>query len=398
MHETNSRHLVSMVFGQEMWIIKRRRLSIVTPMLVLFSVFVLFEAATQANAQSRAQICHGLTQQLNALSDSRASGGNSAKYRQFDAAVRNQTGQISKAKRAMRRSGCVGLFKNTKSQCRAINKSLKKMQANLSSLKRQRNKFAPKRANSSNKRRQILASLRRNRCDTLGLNDTRQARADTKPKSKRRTILEQVFGVSAYDENGNRKKNNSVSGDSRIASRYGTFRTLCVRKTDGYYFPISFSTVKDRFNEDEQVCQAMCPGSDVGLYHHKMPNEDSEDMISFATKTAYRDEPFAFAYRKAHNPDNRCRFSTAGLNQSVDTAPTGDLTPVTKTIRIGVPVFRKDQSLSPDSYDTAVEGLNADSVKNYIASVEENKDAPTEQLIAENRNVRIVGPAFFPVQ
>ena len=367
----------------------------VVSILMPLTFMITLMTSESVEAQTRAQICRGLTNQLNSLGSTGVSGGNSKKYRQFDSAVRKQSNQISKAQRALRRNGCVGLLKNSRSQCRSINNSLKKMQANLASLKAQRSKYAPKRANNSGKRKRILASLRRNRCDA---GEIRQANADKQQKSRRRTILEQVFGVRAYDNQGNRSSSASVEADALIASRYGTFRTLCVRKTDGYYFPISFSTVKDRFEEDSQACQSMCPGSEVDLYYHRMPNEDSEDMISYGSNKPYREEPFAFAYRQAHNPENRCRFSTAGLTQNVDTFVNGEIASSEKTVRIGIPVFRKDHSLSPNAYDTAVEGLSINRIQQYYASVKENKELDGEQIIAQNRNVRIVGPAFFPVQ
>ena len=95
---------------------------------------------------------------------------------------------------------------------------------------------------------------------------------------------------------------------------------------------------------------------------------------------------------------NRCRFSTAGLTQNVDTFVNGEIASSEKTFRIGIPVFRKDHSLSPNAYDTAVEGLSIDRIQQYYVSVKENKELDGEQIIAQNRNVRIVGPAFFPVQ
>ncbi|MDJ0612767.1 MAG: DUF2865 domain-containing protein [Rhizobiaceae bacterium] len=272
------------------------------------------------------------------------------------------------------------------------------MQANLSALKKQRARYAPKQANNSAKRNRIMASLRRNRCGRPGQEDTRIASNDQQPKSRRRTLLEQVFGVRAYDNAGNRRYDEIIGGDENLASRFGTFRTLCVRKTDGYYFPISFSTVSERFEEDALTCQSMCPGTDVGLYHHRMPHEDSEDMVSYATNTAYRDEPFAFAYRQIHNPDNRCRFSTAGITQNVDTTPLDEVEGTNKEVRIGTPVFRKDQTLSPDAFDTAVEGLTANAIENYFASVRDKKTGSSDDVLANNRKVRIVGPAFFPVQ
>ena len=43
----------------------------------------------------------------------------------------------------------------------------------------------------------------------------------------------------------------------------GTFRTLCVRTCDGFYFPISYATTPARFAEDERTCQRLCPAATV---------------------------------------------------------------------------------------------------------------------------------------
>ena len=48
--------------------------------------------------------------------------------------------------------------------------------------------------------------------------------------------------------------------DAPYYSGGGTFRTLCVRTCDGYYFPISFSTTSERFPEDAQTCAGDVPG------------------------------------------------------------------------------------------------------------------------------------------
>ena len=38
-----------------------------------------------------------------------------------------------------------------------------------------------------------------------------------------------------------------------------TYRTVCVRTCDGYYYPISFSTNASRFREDEMTCRDPAP-------------------------------------------------------------------------------------------------------------------------------------------
>jgi hypothetical protein len=39
-----------------------------------------------------------------------------------------------------------------------------------------------------------------------------------------------------------------------------TYRTLCVRLCDGFYFPISFATPRSKFGDDAERCERQCPG------------------------------------------------------------------------------------------------------------------------------------------
>jgi hypothetical protein len=83
-----------------------------------------------------------------------------------------------------------------------------------------------------------------------------------------------------------------------------TYRTMCVRSCDGYYFPVSFSTTRDRFAEDGEACARMCPGAEVALYYHAT-SEAPEAMMSVAGGT-YAELPAAFRYRERFDPDCSC--------------------------------------------------------------------------------------------
>jgi hypothetical protein len=50
----------------------------------------------------------------------------------------------------------------------------------------------------------------------------------------------------------------------------GTYRTLCVRLCDGFYFPISYSTLRERFVADAKQCEQRCP-SRSRLFVHPQP-------------------------------------------------------------------------------------------------------------------------------
>jgi len=102
----------------------------------------------------------------------------------------------------------------------------------------------------------------------------------------------------------------SIFGGQRVIDNYGfdlfnqsTLRTVCVRTCDGYYWPISFSTVADYLPDDEAICAQQCPGAAVELYYYHNPGETPEQMVSM-TGDPYSSLPTAFQYR--HSFDRSC--------------------------------------------------------------------------------------------
>ncbi|WP_187289016.1 DUF2865 domain-containing protein [Fulvimarina pelagi] len=89
-----------------------------------------------------------------------------------------------------------------------------------------------------------------------------------------------------------RRASSAASGGSSY-----TYRTLCVRKADGYFFPVSFSTTSEYFDQDLEECQARCPGTDVDLYFHRVLREEAENMVSHTSGVDYTDLATAFAYK-----------------------------------------------------------------------------------------------------
>jgi len=361
--------------------------------------FASFGGISDADAQSRT--CKRLHNQLAAL-DSRGSGANrgSKKYRQYTDAIRKQQIEISKAAKVAKRNRCTsrGLFKNRSAQCKRLVASLKKMQANLRKLQQTRSKHAPKQAGNSRKRNAILVKLKRNRCDANSAR-TREASAKPERKSRRRTLIEQVFGVRTYRDTGGVSESNEEDQPRRNSNGGGaTFRTLCVRKTDGYYFPISFSTTKKYFERDEEACKAMCPGIDVGLYHHRMPSEDSESMIAYGSDFPYAKEKFAFAYRKSVDRGAQCNFA---VREDATTVASNGKKPKRGEIAngfIGIPEFKTDRTYAPDDVDAMFGRLSIKQIEQILIAANQPKPDPAIAREQGDRKIRIVGPAFYPVQ
>ena len=94
--------------------------------------------------------------------------------------------------------------------------------------------------------------------------------------------------------------------DTPYYSGNGTYRTLCVRTCDGYYFPISFSTTSDHFPADARSCEALCPGAEARLFYYPNPGGGPENMISI-TGEQYSSLPTAFKYRTSIDSACTCR-------------------------------------------------------------------------------------------
>jgi hypothetical protein len=84
-----------------------------------------------------------------------------------------------------------------------------------------------------------------------------------------------------------------------------TYKTLCVRLCDGFYFPISHSTRRGRFAVDAKQCEQSCP-TGSRLFVHRNPGQDVDDMVELDGRP-YRSLPTAFLHRAQYVADCTCR-------------------------------------------------------------------------------------------
>jgi hypothetical protein len=94
-------------------------------------------------------------------------------------------------------------------------------------------------------------------------------------------------------------------GDDAPLAGAGTYRTLCVRLCDGFYFPVSSATNAAGLSRDADACSASC-GSEARLFYHPNGGGDVDSMVDL-TGIAYSALPNAFRYRKTLVPECRCR-------------------------------------------------------------------------------------------
>lgn len=107
-------------------------------------------------------------------------------------------------------------------------------------------------------------------------------------------------GFSAYAYPGYRP-----DASAAVQPATGSYRTLCVRLCDGFYFPISFATPEAGLARDAEQCRASC-GLEARLFYHLNPGGSVETMMDL-TGSAYSALPTAFRYRKALVAGCQCR-------------------------------------------------------------------------------------------
>ncbi len=178
-------------------------------------------------------------------------------------------------------------LRNTR-RCHRIDRQLKAAERLLERLQRRRQAILRPRSDSG-RRAQIIQKLAENRC---GPQYQREARRNS-------------FFWWGDDDSYDRGDRQAYGAD---ISPYATYRTMCVRLCDGYYFPISFSTLSSRFPQDEIICQNKC-AAPAQLFIYRNPGEDVEQMVSWEGGVSYQSLENAFLYRKKFVKGCSCKAS-----------------------------------------------------------------------------------------
>lgn len=335
-------------------------------------------APDAALAQAGTRLCRQLEAQLASLPAGRQASP--AHARRYDEAISRQRDQMARARAQARQAGCgFAVTGRMVSFCGEINATLARMEANLGALQRKRGQLAG--TDSRRERARIMASLDINGC-RAPKRDSRQEAAAAAPRERGPTL--------------------------RIGGLAGSFRTLCVRACDGYYFPVSWSVSSGAFERDGRACEAMCPGTRVELHYHRVSGEDSEDMVSAATGRPYREMENAFLYRKpgASIPaacgcgaaaEGAQGFQTIGGDYAANgpASLSNGAGESETTAAIPLPSIKPDPAEDPETLATREGGLDAEGLKRLATPPPARPAAKAGEKPGE-RQVRVVGPAFLP--
>jgi hypothetical protein len=212
--------------------------------------------------------------------------------RHAEEAVAKQQADLDRIVAQSRRQGCEGisgffaLFTGQSPQCTPLNSQVQQMRGNLDRMMSDLERLKSGNSDQEAQRRALIGQLAQNNCGE----QYRTAAAAAGPAG----FFDALFGGNVI----------SPGGDGAPS---GTFRTVCVRTCDGFYFPVSYSTAQNRFTDDQRSCQRLCPATEAALYSFRNPGEDINQAVSVASGQAYTELPNAFRYRHEVTPGCSCR-------------------------------------------------------------------------------------------
>lgn len=260
-----------------------------TPVLAAVAVF----AAIPAQAQSANPTCQRLEAQLASLDRGNADPARAERIRRTEDAVNRQQYEVDRLVSQSRQNGCessgfFSIFSNPPPQCGAITRQIGQQRSTLERLQVELEQLSGGNTERMAQRQSLLIALGDNNCGA----QYRSAAV----QGQQGGFFDRLFGGNT----------NSGIFSTPQGPMGGTYRTICVRTCDGYYFPISYATSPDRFNDDAQTCQRMCPAAQVQLYTYHNPGEEVNQAVSLDGRP-YTELPTAFAYRKALDKSCSCR-------------------------------------------------------------------------------------------
>ena len=328
------------------------------------------------------QVCVRLESQLAMIDRGQTDPARADQVKRTEDLARQQQAELDRLQAVARRNGCESsgffLFGGQSPQCADVNGRIQRVRGDLDRTNNDLQCLQGNTPDRSDQRRAVLMQLAQSDCGP-------QYRAAAPPRPQ--NFFEALFG------GGNVAPSPALGGypGSTDLPQTGTYRTLCVRTCDGFYYPISFSTVPSRFPDDERTCQRTCPAAEVMLFTHRNPGEDVNQSVSL-TGRAYRDLPNAFHYRQTVDAACSCRRP----GQSWADALGRDLTVERGDV---VVTDQNAKTLAQPRQEPPAKQSKQDARKK--GALEPTQAQPAAQTVpapepAEKGTIRSVGPQFLP--
>jgi hypothetical protein len=319
-------------------------------------------------------VCVRLETQLATINAGTADAARADQIKRGEDAVAKQQADLDRMVAQAHRQGCAGegffaLFSGLSPQCGPITSQIQQMRGNLDRAMSDLEQLKSGNNDQDGQRRALVGQLAQNNC---GAQYTAAANANG-PSG----LLDSLFGGGTIV---------NPNGDGAPS---GTYRTVCVRTCDGYYFPISYSTVPSRFADDQRACQRECPAAEVTLYSYQNPGQTMDQAMSINGQP-YAALPTAYQYRKNFTQACSCRRpgqSWADALKDADDSSTlesGDIVVTDQNAKA------LSQAPAPGGKAAPKPGAAAQSANTTPAT---SPPAATNSTTAKH-SVRVVGPPF----
>lgn len=178
----------------------------------------------------------------------------------------------------------------------------------------------------------------------------------------------------------------SQSSDTTFGSNTMLF---CVRLSDGYFFPAPNSqfTRGSDLKDTVDQCRYICDDPGVDLYTLSDPNLETGQMVAVETRKPYTELPTAFRYRDdtSFKACDIKRYYQRVAELRARTVTPGNM----QNAVIPLPTAKPDLETVSD-----IPAPGANNADVTAATDHEAQQMPTNP--ASSRQVRVVGPAFFP--
>ena len=293
---------------------------------VLAAILLVLDVTTAyAQAAQCAQLDNAL-RQFDRNGDFRQMGGNSQAAQQAQRDVQAMESRYV-------RDGCNDAAKagvQLTDQCRQIGREVLRLREVAAGVSQQVDT-----ANAiAGQREAILQEMARFGCGADG--------SSASFTNERQSVFDRIFGTTSE---GDFTDGQMVDGGDYWGYQgYQTVRTVCVRLTDGYFWPISYATLPDYVSNDSMTCQASCPTTPVRLYFYDNPGQEPEQMRNEFGE-AYTALPSAFAYRDKLDTSATANCKIPAIAQgpvSVATQADGSTLVMFEVNGVTIPMPRRD--------------------------------------------------------
>lgn len=342
----------------------------------------LVAAAGASAAQAQDARCPRLKSELAALQTNAASQN---RVTQYQNAIDRQNAEYERTFDYVRSIGC-DIDPQAAPECRALDTNLQRMRRNLETLEAQYRRLSDDAGQGREDERQRLQAMIEDlACDGAAPRQAARRSPD---------LFESLFGPDEAEpapavapplQEGDLPDYNSLTPDDRFLGR--TLRTICVRKCDGFYFPISFATSSSRFADDAEACAKQCPTAEVELYAYDTYSQQPEDAISTTSGVALKDMPNAFRFRTSF--DAACTCKTPGQDVAQSQAP-----PAEALKRLDEASL--DAAAAPKKPAAKVAPVVPVPMSAAPKPTVPEKTIETVTSTGERKRVRVIGPQLLP--